>query len=268
MPRITQPPAGTAVTTEHHRITQPPAGTAVTTEHQWLPSAGIWSGTRARDRDRYKPIWLVTISKPQVVGHDGQTPIRDRQADDARPASAPPSREAPNTGIMASHGPVTIEQILAELRAEKGTPDMRRVAHRHPGRLRPRQARGLRLALSPRRRRHQNPEVPPDPRSPRRGSPGIAPAPYEASRQATQGARDVAGSRPGPLHPERQTARRGSPCGSHGETYVRKPVGGTRFELVASSVSGKLRVVSGVCHSRTESNRESLTCRNILSASR
>jgi hypothetical protein len=45
-------------------------------------------------------------------------------------------------------------------------------------------------------------------------------------------------------------------------------VGRTGFEPVTSSVSGKSRAVSGVCHRRTGSNGELLTCANILTGSR
>jgi hypothetical protein len=45
-------------------------------------------------------------------------------------------------------------------------------------------------------------------------------------------------------------------------------VGRTGFEPVTSSVSGKSRPVIGVCHRRTESNGEPLTCPNIPSTSR
>ena len=44
-------------------------------------------------------------------------------------------------------------------------------------------------------------------------------------------------------------------------------VGRTRFELVTSSVSGKSRTVPDVCHRRTESNWEPLTCMNNLGGS-
>ncbi len=45
-------------------------------------------------------------------------------------------------------------------------------------------------------------------------------------------------------------------------------VGRTGFEPVTSSVSGKSKPISGVCHRRTESNGEPLTCTDILSGSR
>jgi len=47
----------------------------------------------------------------------------------------------------------------------------------------------------------------------------------------------------------------------------KKVVGRTGFEPVTSSVSGKSRAVSGVCHRRTESNAEPLTWANILDGS-
>jgi hypothetical protein len=50
-------------------------------------------------------------------------------------------------------------------------------------------------------------------------------------------------------------------------TFSKNTVGGTRFELVASSVSGKLGPSWEVCHRRTESNGEPLICLNILRAS-
>jgi hypothetical protein len=45
-------------------------------------------------------------------------------------------------------------------------------------------------------------------------------------------------------------------------------VGRTGFEPVTSSVSGNSGAVSGVCHRRTESNYEPLTCERILGTSR
>ena len=113
-------------------------------------------------------------------------------------ASQPPDRRADRG---STRSPVVTCRGLGQRRPA--------MAVGHPGRLRPRKARGLRLALSPRRRRHQDPEVPPDTGSPRRGSQGAATAPQEAGGQATQGRRDLARSRPGLLHQERQTTRRG-----------------------------------------------------------
>ncbi len=59
----------------------------------------------------------------------------------------------------------------------------------------------------------------------------------------------------------------GSHFGSHSIDKFSKIVGRTGFEPVTSSVSGKSRAVWSVCHRRTESNGEPLTCANLLSGS-
>ena len=60
----------------------------------------------------------------------------------------------------------------------------------------------------------------------------------------------------------------GSRIGSHSIDEFSKIVGRTGFEPVTSSVSGKSRVVPGVCHGWTASNGEPLTCAKILGGSR
>jgi hypothetical protein len=51
------------------------------------------------------------------------------------------------------------------------------------------------------------------------------------------------------------------------DTISKNTVGRTGFAPVTSSVSGKSRAVSGVCHRRAESNGEPLTWANILTGS-
>ena len=50
--------------------------------------------------------------------------------------------------------------------------------------------------------------------------------------------------------------------------FSKNGVGRTGFEPVTSSVSGNSRTVPGVCHRRTESNGEPVTCEKILTGSR